>query len=224
MMRLLPLALACLAACSTPGIPPAPASEASVKPGINESFLDPELVESREVFAERHAIAGAVELEPGDRIADIGAGTGLFLEFFSAAVGADGRVYAVDIAPPFVQHLADRAASLGLDNVTATLCTERSVELQQNSIDVAFVCDTYHHFEYPASTMATIHSALARDGELVIVDFERIPGVSSDWVLGHVRAGKLEVIAELNAAGFDLVGVLELPALKDNYALRFAKR
>ena len=235
---LLPLALL---ACAAPAprsahdtAAPAESLEASVKPGINDSFLDPDLdvdrflerfeVESREIFAERHGITAALGLGPGDRVADVGAGTGLFLEFFSQAVGPTGQVYAVEIAPPFVEHLTARADALDLDNVEAHLCSERSVELPPGSVDVVFVCDTYHHFEYPRSTSGSIHDALAPGGELFVVDFERIPGVSSEWILGHVRAGKLEVIAELNAFGFDLVEALDIDGLEENYALRFRKR
>jgi len=87
-----------------------------------------------------------------------------------------------------------------------------------------FICDTYHHFEYPHHTMASIHAALGRNGEVVIVDFERIPGVSREWTLDHVRAGKQEVIAEMESFGFDLVEEVEVPGLSENYVVRFRKR
>jgi tRNA A58 N-methylase Trm61 len=74
----------------------------SVKPGINDSFRDPDPkeflgrfeVESREVFARRREILAACEIQPGQTVADIGAGTGLFTRMFSNAVGMDGRVIA----------------------------------------------------------------------------------------------------------------------------------
>lgn len=98
------------------------------------------------------------------------------------------------------------------------------MELAPQSIDVAFICDTYHHFEYPRSTMASIRSALRPGGQLIIIDFIRIPGVSRDWILDHVRAGREEVIAEVKSDGFTLIETPDTPYLEENYVLRFRKR
>lgn len=207
--------------------------ETSVRPGINTDFTDPKLdvdamtkrfeAESREIFARRAAIARAVGLQPGAAVADVGAGTGIFVDFFAKDVGPSGRVFAVEIAPKFVEHLRERARTRGLDRVEAVLCTDRDVCLPADSVDVVFVCDTYHHFEYPRSTLASIHRALRKDGRLVVVDFERIPGKSRQWVLDHVRCGKADVFAELRAAGFEPIE--EVPVgLQENWFARFARR
>ena len=155
-------------------------------------------------------------------LADVGAGTGLFVPLFSEAVGPAGTVYAVDIVPAFIEHMRTNAARQGLGNVRAVLCTERSVELEPGSIDLAFICDAYHHFEYPRSTMSSIHRALRTGGELVLIDFERIPGDSSAWVIDHVRAGKERVRSEIEGMGFELVEEVDL--LESNYVLRFRTR
>jgi len=229
-----PLLAGLALSCAGPAPDVAQAPEASVKPGINESYLDPELdvdamvarfeVESREIAAHRDAIVAAVGIEPGDDLADIGAGTGLFLAPFASAVGARGSLFAVDIAQPFVEHLTERALNEGFENVEAVLCAEDAVNLPAGSIDIAFVCDTYHHFEYPRSTTTSIHAALRPGGELFIVDFERIPGVSRDWILGHVRAGKQTVIEEVTSYGFELVEEVDVAGLEENYSLRFRRR
>ncbi len=229
------IVLCVLAACSGQ---PAPAlelpAESSVKPGINRDFLDPALdvgkyeqrfeVESREIFAQRARIAALVGPRAGQAIADIGAGTGLFTRMFATAVGQTGRVYAVEIAPKFVEHLRADAQQRGTEQVEAVLCTENSVELPPACIDLAFVCDTYHHFEYPAHTLASIHRALRPAGELVVVDFRRIPGESRDWILEHVRAGQEVGTAEIEAAGFEKVRDEAAPFLRENYVMRFRRR
>ncbi|MEO0649567.1 MAG: class I SAM-dependent methyltransferase [Planctomycetota bacterium] len=219
------LVLLLLAACSTP--------EVSVRPGINATYLNPELdvaamverfeLESREIAASRAAIVAAVGLETGDAVADIGAGTGLFLEPFAEAVGTQGKLFAVDIAPPFVEHLAERALDAGYTQVEARLCSEDSVGLPEGSVDVAFICDTYHHFEYPRSTSRSIHRALRPGGELFVIDFERIEGVSREFILGHVRADKQTVIAELESFGFELIEEVEIEGLEENYSLRLRR-
>jgi ubiquinone/menaquinone biosynthesis C-methylase UbiE len=225
------LALVALAACKSS---PPPAPPQSVKPGINKDFLDPALdpqkfverfeTESREIFTERAAIASMVGLQPGQSMADIGAGTGLFTLPFAEAVGPKGRVYAVDIAPAFVERIEQLAAERGVRNVEGVVCAEDDARLPKDSIDVAFVCDTYHHFEYPAQTLASIHRALRKGGELVVVEFHRIEGVSREWCMSHVRAGQEVFVSEILAAGFEQLAQDQLPGLKENYVVRFRKR
>ena len=211
----------------------APTVEESVKPGINRPYLDAELkvddwlkrfeVESREVFHGRKAILKACGIKPGMRVADIGAGTGLFTRMFAQAVGPDGWVYAVDIAPAFLGHIHARAKQEGQENISTILCPEDSVGLPPESIDFAFVCDVYHHFEYPRSTMASLVKAMKPGATLVVIDFIRIEGVSSDWVFGHVRAGEEVFRKEIEDAGLEFKERIELPEVKDNYILRFVK-
>lgn len=207
--------------------------EQSVRPGINEAYLNPALdvdtwvnrfeVESREIYEARGAIVAAVGLHPGDRVADVGAGTGLFLEPFARAVGPGGKVYDLDIAPKFVEHMRDRAAAAGLTQVDARRCSEDSVDLPDASIDVAFICDVYHHFEYPGASMRSIHRALRPGGEVVLIDFERVPGVSRQWIFDHVRAGREVFSREIEDAGFRLLGETRVPGLEESYFLRFRR-
>ena len=226
------LALACVAVEPVPKDTGAQL-EQSVRPGANERFLSEDLDverfvgifegESREIAVHREAIADALGLAPGMAVADVGAGTGLFLAPFAGRVGEDGKIYAVDISPVFIEHLRDRVRKEGLDQVTVVLGKERSVELPDASVDLAFVCDTYHHFEYPRSTLASLRQAIRPGGALVVIDFEREPGRSADWVLEHVRAGKVEFAREIEAAGFELVGEVPVVGLEENYVLRFKR-
>jgi predicted methyltransferase len=220
-------------ACTSPPDAPPNAKEASVRPGANRVFLAEDLDveryveifegESREVFRERERIVDALGLSPGMAVADIGAGTGIFLPAFGQAIGPAGRIYAVEISPKFLDHLRDRALREQLGNVQVVAGLEDSVELPAASIDVAFVCDTYHHFEYPRSTLASLYAAIRPGGSLVIIDFERIPGVSQDWLLEHVRAGKDVFRQEIESAGFRFEGEVSVEGLKDNYVLRFQR-
>jgi len=188
--------------------PAAPAvAEASVKPGVNTEYLKPDLDvsqwverfehEGREIYDHREAIVAAVGLKPGMVVADIGAGTGLFTPYFSRAVGAKGRVMAVDIVPAFLERIRQRATAEGLANVQTVLGTERSVELPPNSIDVAFICDVYHHFEYPHSSMTSLHRALRPGGVL-----------AAGLFVGALRTGALSMQALANT-GFDLATVIQ---------------
>lgn len=234
MFRLPFLYLVCLSqsavlfAQTTPDV-----EQESVKPGINDRFLDPALdvsewlgrfeIESREVYAARERVLDVCAIKPGSTVADIGAGTGFYSRLFAHAVGEKGWVYSVDISANFLQHINMQAAENNVRNITGVLCSERSVCLPPNSVDLAFICDTYHHFEYPEPTLASLRRALKPGGTLVVIDFNRIPGKSREFLMGHVRAGKDVFQAEIVKAGFKFVEEVEVPAFEENYLLKFRK-
>ena len=209
------------------------AQEQSVKPGINEKFLDPSLkveewtqrfeTESREIYHQRAAILKATGVAEGMTVADIGAGTGLFTLPFAQAVGPKGRVYAVEIAQKFLDHIAARAAQEKVIGIVPVLGKDRSVELPENSVDLAFICDVYHHFEHPLDSMKSLWRAMKPGGTVVVIDFHRIPGKSSEWTMGHVRAGQEVFEKEITEAGFEKVGE-EKGFLLENYFVRFRKK
>jgi ubiquinone/menaquinone biosynthesis C-methylase UbiE len=154
-------------------------------------------------------------------VADVGAGTGAFMALLSEKVGAGGTVIVQDIAPGFVRGLAERARREGLANVRAVLGTERDARLPAAGLDLVFLCDTYHHFEYPQAMLASIRAALKPGGRLALIDYERIAGRSSRWVMNHVRAGREEVVAEVEAAGFRRLRSHAL--LSQNFFLEFER-
>lgn len=223
----LAIAIAGLLACATAERPSA------LPDDINAVFLDEELDvgawverfegESRDVYAHRFDIVSALDLTPGDRVADIGAGTGFFAFLFAEAVGRTGRVDAVEISPRFLEHLAAEKAARGIGNLRVVEGSERSVELPRASIDLAFICDVYHHFEYPMDSLASLHEAIRPGGALVLIEFHRIPGKTPERLLEHVRAGREVFQAEIEAAGFRLDRELEIDGLDDNYVLRFVR-
>ncbi len=219
---------------TAPTGPATPIQESSVKPGINDGFLSPELdpaewikrfeIESREIYAARMEVLKACAIGPGSRIADIGAGTGIYTRLFANQTGPTGWVYAIDISPRLIQHINQQSKSNNQPNVTAILCQENSVNLPPESIELAFICDTYHHFEYPVSTLAAIHSALKPGGRVVVIDFKRVEGESRPWTIEHVRAGQEVFTAEIEGAGFELLGETKIPGFDENYFLMFKKR
>jgi len=206
------------------------AQEQSVKPGINDSFNDPDVdslvsrmeSEDRAIYKYRHAIVAALGLEPGMDAADVGSGTGFITLLMAREVGSDGKVYAEDIAQEPLDFIAKRATEQGIANLETVLGTHRSTNLKPASVDLLLACDTYHHFEYPDDMLASIRQALRREGRFVVIDFERVNGVTDDHYLEHVRAGKGTFTDELRDAGFELEK--DIPLMKGQYFLVFRKR
>ncbi len=211
-------------------VPVVSAQDKSVKPGINDSFRNPNVKEwvekfegeSRETFEKRKEVVAACEIKAGTTVADIGAGTGLYTRLFADQVGQTGKVYAVDISQKFLDHIEKSCQSLQIKNVKTILGKDISPELPENSIDTAFICDTYHHFEFPYKMLASIHKAMKPKGRLVIIDFMKVPGQSREWVLGHVRAGQDVVEQEIINSGFKKINEVK-SLFKENYFVVFEK-
>ncbi|MCA9051404.1 MAG: methyltransferase domain-containing protein, partial [Planctomycetaceae bacterium] len=171
---------------------------------------------------EREEIVKTVAPAAGNVVADIGAGTGLFTRLFSPAVGSEGRVIAVDISQNFLDHIETTCRESGLRNVETLLCSDDSTKLPADTVDVAFICDTYHHFEYPLKTMTSLRTAMKPGGRVVVIDFHRIEGVSREWTLNHVRAGREVFEAEIIQAGFKKIAEPQ-DLLTENYLMIFEK-
>lgn len=196
---------------------------------LNQSFAaDEEWIrrfesEGREIFDFRYAIVDQLGLRPGVDVADIGAGSGLLTRLAAMRVAPDGVVYAIDISPTMIDYIAETTADMGLDNVRAMLGEPDSPGLPSNSVDVIMVVATYHHFEYPEEMLAGIRSALRPDGLLVLVDNERIEGVTPPGILSMVRAGKGTFTDEIVDAGFELVDDVDI-GMTEHYLLKFRHR
>jgi ubiquinone/menaquinone biosynthesis C-methylase UbiE len=200
-------------------------------PKINEPFKKPDVkgyikkfeADDREIYNKRDEIVAALGLRPGMAAADVGAGTGLFTRLFAEKVGATGKVYAVDIAPRFLSHIAAESRKRGQSQVVTVLSSQESTNLLAESVDLVFLCDVYHHLENPAKVLASIRRALKRDGRLVVIDFDRVEGRSTAFVLKHVRASQDVFRKEIEANGFQLVPSKNAPPLKETFFLRFQK-
>lgn len=149
-------------------------------------------------------VVRALNLSPGDVVADIGAGTGYFARRFAKAVGDRGISYAVDLEPNMLAYVAERAQKDGQPNIVPVLATTTSPMLAPDSVDLFFICNTIHHI----GDRRAYYDILARDlrdgGRLAIVDFRK----DAELTQGPDRAMRLarqSLVDELGEAGFKLV-------------------
>ena len=162
-------------------------------------------------------IAGLIGLKEGMVVADIGAGTGYFERFFSKAVGSKGKVYAVDTEPKMVSHLEERARREATPNVVPLLAAADDPRLPDRSVDVVFICDTYHHIGDRVEYIRVLAKALKPRGTIAILDFHKRP-----LPVGPPPEHKLArevVVAEFTEAGWSLAS--ESDKLPYQYLLVF---
>ena len=202
---------------------PKPAKEAA-KPPQDKEIADAVKrfeTDSRDVFKKRTKIVDACRLKPGMDVADVGAGTGLFTRLFGPKVAPGGKIYAVDIAKKYVDYIQQTCRDQKIPNVVGVVCTADSTSLAACSIDLVFICDTYHHFNHPEKNLASIHEALKPCGRLIIVEFKKDKSVNPEWVLKHVRPDRDTLVKEVTQAGFKLLD--EPDVMKTQLVLRFEK-
>jgi ubiquinone/menaquinone biosynthesis C-methylase UbiE len=176
----------------------------SLSPGINERFKEQPDISIKQFDSlalhsvkQQKEILDACGLKQGMDVADIGAGSGVHARIFAEKVFPAGKVYAVDIIKDFLDHIEATCREKEIKNVICVLGSDTSCNLEPSSVDVAFCCDTYHHFEYPFKMMASIREALRPNGKFVLIDFK---DKSS-----HVRADSKTVIKEIAKSGFQLI-------------------
>ena len=110
-------------------------------------------------------------IEPGDKVADIGAGTGYFSLPMAEQVGDTGKVYAVDIQQEMLDIIALRTEQQGITNIERVLAAVDDPRLPANTIDMALMVDAYHEFEWPYEVMMGIIDSLVSGGRVVLIEY-----------------------------------------------------
>ena len=139
----------------------------------------------------------------GQRITDLGAGTGYFARRLARAVGPSGHVDAADVDPSLLADLQKRAQAEGLTNVVARRVSADDPALPAHGADLVFLCNSYHHLRDRIAYLQKLLPGLEADGRVAVVDFHKRP----DIVEGPPFAEKVAretVVEEFHRAGFSL--------------------
>jgi ubiquinone/menaquinone biosynthesis C-methylase UbiE len=156
----------------------------------------------RDGWQKPDAIVAALNLKPGETVADIGAGSGYLISRLSHAVGAHGTVYAQEIQKEFLPALERRAQSLG--NVRVILGTAEDPGLPENSVDCFVLLTVYHEVQKPVEFLRTLHRFARPGARLAIIDFDAGRRGSPPAPIGH-EVPETDVLAEARAANWELM-------------------
>jgi protein-L-isoaspartate O-methyltransferase len=116
-------------------------------------------------------VLAALDLKPGMKVADIGAGSGYYSSRMAERVGPEGVVYAVDVQPEMVEILRLHMKQRHVTNVTPVLGSETDPKLPAGALDLAIMVDVYHELAYPYEMLAAIVKSLKPGGRVVFVEF-----------------------------------------------------
>ena len=178
-------------------------------------FEDP----ARAEWQKPEEVVKKLELKPGGTVADIGAGTGYFTRLFAIAVGHKGKAIGLDIEPAMVEYMKEDAKKQWLTNYEARVVKPDDTGLPSKSVDVIFICNTYHHIEDRVNYLKKLTGALKSNGRIVIVDFYKKPLPVGPQSVAH-KISEEDVKKEFKKAGYRLTKSLDF--LPYQYYLEFS--
>ena len=167
-------------------------------------------------------VVAALALKPGMSVADIGAGSGFFTRRFVEAVTESGTVYAVDIEPEMLQYTKESIEHLHVPfTAEFILAAPDNPKLPTASVDLIFLCNTYHHLEDRAAYFARVRSALKPGGRIAIIDFYHDERSGNVGFPRRHLVPQDTVITEMRRAGYRLLK--EHTFLDRQYFLEFGQ-
>lgn len=162
----------------------------------SKSFDDP----ARDAWQKPDEVIRSLGLGPEARIADIGAGTGYFTIRLARAV-AGGTVFAVDIEPKMVEHIATRAKDSGLSNVRGVVAGDASVNLPE-PVDLVLMVNTYHHITGRTAYMRALASSLRSGARVALIEARP---EAEQGPPKHFRLSVARMDEEMAAAGYQRI-------------------
>jgi SAM-dependent methyltransferase len=109
-------------------------------------------------------------IKSGMTVADIGAGSGYYVVRLSPIVGPQGRIFAEDVTPDYLQRLRKRVSDLGLQNVAIGVGEPHDPRLPPDAVDVAILVHMYHEIAQPYALLYNLVPALRSGARVGIVD------------------------------------------------------
>ena len=156
------------------------------------------------------AIIGRLDLKPGQVVADIGAGPGVFSLPLARAVGPSGRVYAEEVAQAFIERINEKIKEQQITNVQPVLGTFDDPRLPFD-VDLAFFHDALHHVENRAGFLKTVARSLKPDGRFAVIEYDGRNGP-------HKAAPELQITKEQLDAWMAAIGFVPVRRIDDLFS------
>ncbi len=136
---------------------------------------------NREDVQKSPEILKALAFRPGERVADIGSGSGYFTLPVAKAVGPTGSVQAIDVASELLEYLEVRIKAQRVSNVTLKLVSRDDPQLPPGGFDTILMIDTIHYVKDRPAYVRKLLPGLAPGGRLVVIDYRPKPMAERPW-------------------------------------------
>ncbi len=158
-------------------------------------------------------VAASLEIDGGDVVADLGAGSGPFVLPFAAHVGPKGKVYAVDIDRGFFPYIQARVKQSGVSHVQTVLGEPNDPKLPSTDVDIAFFHDVLHHVENRSAYLKALVKYLKPDARIAVIEY--VPAQSPHADEPALQVSKDQAKALLAEVGFK--PLYEIPLFQDKW-------
>lgn len=166
-------------------------------------------------------VVDALGLNPGMRVADLGAGSGYFTRRFVEAVTETGKVYVIDVEPEALKYVEDSLIHTHRPfEAEFILARPDNPKIPVESVDMIFVCNTYHHLEDRTVYFRNTRSSLKPGGRIVIIDYYHDDRSGELGFPKRHLIARDKVVEEMTGAGYRLAK--EHTFLPKQYFLEFA--
>ena len=167
-------------------------------------------------------VVDALELKPGMHVADLGAGSGYFTRRFVEAIGETGKVYVIDVEPEALKYVEESLIRMHRRfEAEFILAKPNDPKIPAESVDLIFVCDTYHHLEDRADYFRNVKASLKPGGRIALIDFYHDERSGDLGFPKRHLVPREKVIEEMTAAGYRLSK--EHRFLQKQYFLEFTR-
>lgn len=156
---------------------------------------------NRDEWQQPQKVIAALNIKPGEVIADLGSGGGYFTFKLAQAAGPTGKVYAVDIDSDMVELVGKRVKDEAVSNVETVFAKADDPMLPKDGVDLIFTSNTYHHIDNRIAYFSNLRKYLRPGGKVAIIDFDRRAWI--EGLLRHYTPSEF-IRSEMDQAGYTL--------------------
>ncbi len=125
-------------------------------------------VEAPHPFITRARLHEALDPKPGERMLEVGPGTGYYSLPVADWLGPDGRLDILDLQQEMLDHTMRRAAEAGVDNLVPARADARALPYEDETFDAAYLVTVLGEIPDQAAALREIRRVLKPGGRVVV--------------------------------------------------------
>ena len=168
-------------------------------------------------------VLACLQLQPGQVVADIGAGTGIFARPIARAVGPTGQVLPVDIEPELLHYIDQRSREENIPNIETILGEFTDPLLPPDRVDLAFFHDVLHHIEHRQAYLKKLAEYLKPNARIALIELNRDDPENPHRNEPELLISKEEAAEWMMAAGFFPVAQCNIYRFDEKWFLIFER-